>query len=55
MVGKAQPLETKGTSRMKTGQMKLPPRTESIVRVPVAPGSPQVRIINKRELKKALF
>jgi hypothetical protein len=55
MVGKTQTLETKGKKRLKIGQIKLPPRRESIVRIPVAPGSPQVGIVNKRELRKALF
>jgi hypothetical protein len=40
---------------MKTGQIKLPSRTESIVRVPVAPGSPQVGIITKRELQEGVI
>jgi hypothetical protein len=50
MVGKAKELETEGTERTKIGRIKLAPRTECIVRFPVAPRSPQVGLINKREL-----
>jgi hypothetical protein len=35
----------------KIGQNKLPPRTESIVRAPVAPGSQLVGMINKCEIQ----
>jgi hypothetical protein len=55
MVRETQPLETKGMKKLKIGQIKLPPRADSIVRVPVAPGSPHIGVINKRELQKALF
>jgi hypothetical protein len=49
MVDKA---EKWGRQGIKAGQIRLPPRTESIVRVPVAPGSPQVGITSKRELQE---
>ena len=35
--------------------IKLPPRTESIVRIPVAPKAPQVGMTNKRELKEGVI
>ena len=50
IMGKAQPLKTNGMQITKTGQIKSPPRTVSIVRVPVASGSPQIGMINKSEL-----
>jgi hypothetical protein len=55
MVGKAKQLEIEGTKRRKIGRIKLAPRTESIVRFPVVPGSPQVGIINKRELQEGVI
>jgi hypothetical protein len=55
MVGKAKQLETEETKRRKIGRIKLSPRTEGIVRFPVAPGSPQVAVINKRELQEGVI
>jgi hypothetical protein len=55
MVGKTTPLETEGMKEREMGRMKLAPRTESVVRFPVVPGSPQVGMINKRELQKGVF
>jgi len=52
MVDKA---EKWGRQGIKAGQIRLPPRTESIVRVPVAPGSPQVGITSKRELQEGVI
>jgi hypothetical protein len=52
MVNKAEKLRKQG---IKAGQVRLPPRTENIVRVPVAPGSPQVGITSKRELQKGVI
>jgi hypothetical protein len=53
--GKAKQLETEGMKRRKIGRVKIAPRTESIVRLPVAPGSPQVGISNKRELQEGVI
>ena len=38
----------------KIGQINLPPRSESIVRVPVTPGSPLVGMTNKCELQEGV-
>jgi hypothetical protein len=32
-----------------------PPRTESVVRIPMAPGSPEVGVISKSELQEGVF
>ena len=55
MVGTTKQLETEGTKRMRTGQIKLPPRKESIVRVSVASISPQAGMMNKSELQKCVI
>ena len=47
MVGKARQLEARETNMRKIVQIKLSPRAESIVRVPVTPGSPPVGMANK--------
>ena len=39
----------------KIGQIKLPPRTESIVKVPVIPGSPLVGMTNKCEIQRGVI
>ena len=39
----------------KIGQIKLPPRTESIVKVPVTLGSPLVGMTNKCELQGVIL
>jgi hypothetical protein len=52
MIGKAGQLGEKGT---KAAQITLPPRSESIVRLPVAPGSPQVGITDKRKLQEGVI
>jgi hypothetical protein len=55
MVGKTTPLETEGTKEREMGKIKMAPRTQSVVKFPVVPGSPQVGMINKRELQKGVF
>jgi len=52
MVGKAKQLELREPNVRKIGQIKLPPRTESIVKVPVMPGSPLVGMTYKCEIKE---
>jgi len=57
-MGKTKQLEAREPNMRKTGQIKLqaPPRTESIVRVPVTPGSPLVGVTNKvRNTKRNYF
>ena len=39
----------------KTGQINLPLRTESIVKVPVMPGSPLLGMTNKCEIQKGVI
>jgi hypothetical protein len=39
----------------KRDQIKRPPRTESVVRVPVKPGSPSIGITNKCKLQEGVF
>jgi len=37
------------------GKIILPPRTESVVRVPVAPGSPLVALVNRCEVQGVIM
>jgi hypothetical protein len=55
MEGNCQLLRDKGNVVRNVGQIRLPPRTESIVRVPVATGSPQVGMIKKCELQEGII
>jgi hypothetical protein len=57
MVGKAKQLETREPNMRKIGQTKLqvPPRAESIVRVPVTPGSPLVGVTNNCKIQKGVI
>jgi hypothetical protein len=55
MVGSSEPPSEKQMLEKKVRQIKLPPRTESIVRIPVAPGSPHLGIIEKHEIQKGVF
>jgi hypothetical protein len=55
MVGKVMPLKEKGMGVHDRGQIKLPPRAESIVRVPVTPGSPNIGVTRKGELQEGIF
>ena len=52
MVGKAKQLDSRELNMRKIGKIKLPPRAESIVRVPVKPGSPLVEMTNKCEIQE---
>jgi hypothetical protein len=54
MAGKAKQLEARETNMRKTGKTKLPPRTESIVRVPETPGSQLVGMTNKCEIQEGV-
>ena len=55
MVGKTKHSELREPNVRKTGQIKLPPRAESIVKVPVTPGSPLVGITNMCEIQKGVI
>ena len=54
MRGKTEQLEERETRVKKIELIKLPPRTESIVRLPVTPGSPLVGVINKCEMQEGV-
>ena len=54
MVGKAKQLELREQIVRKMGQIKLPPRTESILKVPVTPGSPLVGMTNKCKIQEGV-
>jgi len=47
MVGKTKQLELKEPNLRKICQIKLPPQTESVVKVPLMPGSPLLGMTNK--------
>ena len=55
MVDKTKHLEERETKVKKLELIKLPPRTESIVRLPVTPGSPLVGVINKCEIQEGVI
>jgi hypothetical protein len=55
MTGKTEIVEAKGPNPKKVNQIKLPPRAETIVRVPVVPGSPTVGITSKREMQEGII
>jgi len=55
MVGKKKQLELREPNLRKIGQIKLPLRTESIVKVPVMPRSPLVEMTNKCEIQKGVI
>lgn len=55
MVGKAKQLKARETNTRKIGKTKLPPRKESIVRVPETPGSPIVRLTNKCKIQGVII
>jgi hypothetical protein len=55
MVGKTKQLELNKPTVRKMGQIKLPPRTESIVKVLVKTGSPLVGMTNKCEIQKGVI
>ena len=50
MVGNSKQLELREPNVRNIGQIKLPPRTESIVKIPVMPGSPLVGMTYKCEI-----
>jgi hypothetical protein len=54
MVGKTKQLEAREPNVRKTGQIKLPSQTESIVRVPVTPSLYRLHILNQLILKQKL-
>lgn len=54
MVGKTKQFETRKTKVRKVEEIKLPPRTESIVKLPVTPGSPLVGVIDKCEIREGV-
>jgi hypothetical protein len=51
MLGTAKHLEAREPNMRKIGQIKLPPRAESIVRIPVTAGPPLVGMTNKCEIQ----
>ena len=55
MVGETNELQAKGPNMRKIDQIKLPPRAENIVRVPVTPGSPLVGMTNKCEIQGVIL
>jgi propanediol utilization protein len=55
IVDKTKQLELREPNVWKIGQIKLPPRTESIVKVLVMPGSPLVGMANKCEIQKGVI
>jgi hypothetical protein len=54
MVNKIEQFGTRKPNEQKIGQIKLPPRTETIVRVPVKPGLP-LGITNRCELREGVI
>jgi len=52
---KTEEFGTKGPNELKVGEIKLPPRTESVVRVPVAPGSPLVGLVDRCEVREGVI
>ena len=55
IVGKTKQLELREPNVRQMGQIKLPPRTESIVKVPVMPGSPLVGMTTKCEIQEGVI
>jgi len=55
MVNEAERLGKWEQSKLTVGNIKLTPRTESILKVPVTPGSPLVGLINRRELRDGVI
>ena len=55
MVGETKQLGAREPCMRKTGHIKLPTRAESIVSVPVTPGSPLVRMTNKCEIQEGVI
>ena len=55
MVGKMEQLELNRSTVRKMGQIKLPPQTESIVKVPMTPGSLLVGMTNKCKIEKGVI
>ena len=54
MVGKTKQLKLREPNVRKICQVKLPPRTESIVKIPVMPGSPLVGMTNSAKYRREL-
>ncbi len=52
IVGKAKQLEVRETNMRKSGQIKLPPQTKSIVRIQIKPGLPLVGMTNKCKIEE---
>jgi len=55
MVGKTKKLELTGPNIRKIVQINLPPRAESIVKVPVTLESPLVGMTHKCEIQKGVI
>jgi len=55
MMGKTKELEAREPNMRKVGQIKLPPRTESTVRVPVTPGSPLVGMTKTCKIQEGVI
>ena len=55
MVSNAKQLEARETNMRKTDKIKLPLRTESIVRIPETPGSPLVGMTNKCKIQGVII
>ena len=55
MVNETEQFGAREPNKLKIGQIKLSPRTESIVRVPVKSGSPLVGMTNRCEIQEGVF
>jgi len=55
MVNEIEQFGAREPNKLKIGQIKLPPRAESIVKVPVTPGSPLVGMTNKCEIQEGVI
>ena len=55
MVGRKEPVEAKCVPERNRCKITLPPRAESVIRVPVTPESPSVGMIAKCEIQEGVF
>jgi len=55
MVDETEQFGARGPNKLNIGQIKLPPRTESIVRVPVKLGSPLIGMTNRCEIQEGVI
>jgi hypothetical protein len=55
MVGNGKESDTDEVKAKPTNFIKLPPRSESVVKLPVSPGSPPVGVIDKYEIQDGII